>query len=306
MSSPLLQNDSPHLSVVIVNWNAARHLKTCLTSLGQSLRGISSEVLFIDNASEDGSVALVTSCFPWVNVIRNAENLGFVRGNNLGIEHARGSYILFLNPDTEIVDDAIGKLLHFMKERPATGVVGPLLLNSDSTPQNSYFGYPGFWTILVEHILSARLMSWLEKHSTATRGTRRVDVIRGACLMSRLDLVRKVGGMNPHLFMYSEETDLCYKIHRLGFTIEYYPFARVFHYQRGSVSAKPEPFVAYHYLRSRLIFISENYNAVKARLLVGMIIVSLRVRIFIYRLLRSARARDFQEVLDKCNADGLL
>jgi GT2 family glycosyltransferase len=300
------KSDIPLLSIAIVNWNNATYLPACFESLAYTINKISTEVIFVDNASSDESVTLVQTGFPWVKVIHNDTNLGFVRGNNQIIDCARGKYILFLNPDTKIVGDAILKMIEYLELYPTAGVIGPLLLNEDGSPQHSYFGFPGFWSVCIEHLFSARLMYLFETMATGKKAQRRVSVIRGACLLSRLELVRRVGGMNHRMFMYSEETDLCYKIHRLGFDVEYYPQANVYHFQRGSVKFKPEKFIAYHYLRSRLIFISENYNSLKARLLLGIINVSLNTRVIINRFINPDRSLYYRELLAELRSEGLI
>src|SRR5690606_14721059 len=133
------RQDGVLLSVIIVSWNTREELKACLSSLTASRSEVQGPVEFVvvDNASSDGSAAMVEAEFPGIKLLQNGSNLGFARANNQAIRQSKGSYLLLLNSDTELLPGALHQLLHFMDSLPNVGAAGPLLLNSDGSIQPS-------------------------------------------------------------------------------------------------------------------------------------------------------------------------
>ena len=223
------------LSIVIVSWNVRDLLRNCLRSIDAGRGDLRLEVIVVDAASHDGSPAMVGEHFPWVKLIARSDNVGFPRGNNIGLAEALGRYLLLLNPDTEIIGNALTKLLNFLDSQPNVGVVGPQLLNSDGTVQSSRRRFPTLATGLLES-------TWLE--SIAPRAildhyyaadlpddqTAEVDWLMGACLLIRREIYEAVGGMDEDYFMYSEELDYCRRIKEAGWRVVYLPDAQVVHH----------------------------------------------------------------------------
>ena len=127
--------DTPDVSVIIVSWNARRHLLRCLESLTNTAGGSSQEIIVVDNGSTDGSVELLRSQFPQVILIENDNNLGFARANNVGIRESKGHYLCLANSDIIIPEGCMDKLVGFMEENPDVGMAGPRILNPDGTLQ---------------------------------------------------------------------------------------------------------------------------------------------------------------------------
>ncbi|NTU65272.1 MAG: glycosyltransferase family 2 protein, partial [Chloroflexi bacterium] len=128
------------LSIVILNWNVCDLLDRCLASLRSDRYAL--EIIVVDNASRDDSVTMVRTKYPQVTVIANAENRGFAGGNNQGIAAARGRYVMVLNPDTEVLDDAPDRLVVYLDEQADVGAIGPQLLNPDRSIQSSRRRFP--------------------------------------------------------------------------------------------------------------------------------------------------------------------
>lgn len=226
------------LSVVILNWNVRELLDRCLASIRSERYAI--EIAVIDNASTDDSAALVRDKYPQVTLIANEVNRGFTGGNNQGLAAAQGRYVLVLNPDTEIVGEALDRLVDYLEAHPPVGAVGPLLLNPDRSIQPSRRRFP---TVLTGFFES----TWLQ--SLAPRGVLRryymedapanvvqeVDWLTGACTLFRRAVLDRVGGYDEvNFFMYSEELDLCRRIKAAGWRIVYVPDAQVIHYEGRS------------------------------------------------------------------------
>ena len=129
------------ISIIIVAWNVRELLYNCIKSIYEQTQGIKFEVIYVDNASKDGSVEMVVNEFPDVRVLKNRENKGFVAANNQGCEIAQGRYVLLLNSDTIILDNAIAETVKFADENPEAAAVGCKVLNPDGTLQRNCFMY---------------------------------------------------------------------------------------------------------------------------------------------------------------------
>lgn len=236
------------LSIIIVNWNTRDLLAACLDSLAASsfqlpastfnLQTANLETIVVDNASSDGSAAMVCARFPWVQLVVNHENVGFARANNHGIALAQGRYVLLLNSDTELRPGALDALVGFMDAHPASGACGPRLLNADGTLQPGAHPMltPGreLWRLLFLERLHPRATYPMRRWDTAA--PRRVEVIKGAALLLRRSALDQVGPLDDGYFMYTEEVDLCYRLAAVGWELWYVPSAEVVHY--GEASSK--------------------------------------------------------------------
>ncbi len=224
------------LSVLIVNWNSAHYLKPCLSSVYRQVKGIEFEVLVVDNASYDGSADLIKKEFPQATFIQSDKNLGFIRGNNFLFPHSKGKNILLLNPDTEIVGDAIQRLLGYLESLPQAGAIGCRLVNADGAVQtNSIQAFP---TIL-NQLLDADLLRRRFPNSSLWKLTPlyddtgepvEVDSISGACFMIKRTVFEQVGLMSEDYLMYGDDLDLSYKVWIAGYKVYYANHVRVIHY----------------------------------------------------------------------------
>jgi N-acetylglucosaminyl-diphospho-decaprenol L-rhamnosyltransferase len=239
----------PLLSVIIVNWNTRELLARCLESVECSglrarptesstvnLQASSLQTIVVDNSSTDNSTAMVKERYPQVHVIENQENVGFARASNQGIAHATGRYVLLLNPDTKAHPAALETLVAFMETHPRAGACGARLLNVDGSLQPACHPMltPGreFWRLLFLERLWSR--ATYPMHRWDSRTPRRVEVIKGACLMLRRSALDEVGLLDETYFMYTEEVDLCYRLAQAGWELWYVPAAQIVHSGEGS------------------------------------------------------------------------
>ena len=211
------------LSIVIVNWNSADYLRQCLRSIHETVKNLNYEVIVIDNASFDGSEAIIKQEFPSVRFIQSNKNLGFARANNEAFKASSGHSILFLNPDTEVLGDAIEILHGQLRRLPRAGAVGPTLLNSDMTMQTSCIQpFPTICNQALDmEVLRGRfprLKLWgMQALYSDSDIPAVVEVISGACLMVRREVFENIGMFSTDYFMYTEDIDLCYKIRTAGY-----------------------------------------------------------------------------------------
>jgi N-acetylglucosaminyl-diphospho-decaprenol L-rhamnosyltransferase len=226
----------PDLSILIVNWNSRDFLRKCLASLYKETHGLAFEVIVVDNASLDGAAELVAAEFPKVRFIQSETNLGFARANNLAFEFSAGKAILLLNPDTEIIGDAIPRMLAALNSTADAGVVGCKLLNTDLSIQTPCI--KRFPTILGE-ILSiewlrlrwprCRLWSIEPLFSNSPKPVC-VDAVSGACQLIPRDVYQAVGGLNAKYFMYAEDIEISATALRQGRKTYYVGSASIIHH----------------------------------------------------------------------------
>jgi GT2 family glycosyltransferase len=234
--------ESPEISVVIVAWNAKRYLELCLNSLVEAPPRRSMEVFVVDNASSDGTAEMVESVYPWVKLIKSAENLGFSRGNNVAIRQCQGRYIALVNPDVIVFPRCLDALAGFLDENPKAGNVGPRVFNPDMTQQSTCRRFPTLWN----NFCSATHLGSIFKGSRFFAGehmfyfphdrTLQVDVIVGCFSMIRRQAFDEVGLLDDGLFMYGDDVDWCRRARNAGWEVFFYPGARAIH-DRGKTTA---------------------------------------------------------------------
>jgi len=256
------------LSIIIVNWNTQDILLQCLESVEADLAvsELATEVIVVDNASTDNSVKLVKEKFPWVDLIENSENVGFAAANNQAIEQSSGRYVLLLNSDTEVKPRALQILYNYLDAHPQAGAAGSQLLNPDGTLQTSCYPFPTLsrelWRLLHLDVLWSygvyHMANW------DTESPREVEVIQGASLLLRRAALDQVGLLDDRYFMYTEEVDLCYRLHQGGWQLYWVPKSKVVHY--GGQSTKQVPTKMFLCLyQSKLIFLRKHYGWLAAQ-----------------------------------------
>lgn len=218
-------------SVIIVNFNTKELLKNCLSSVFSQV-GLKFEVWVVDNGSEDGSVQMVEAEFPKVRLIRNKENLGFAKANNLALRKAEGNFLFLLNSDTILEDFALAKNLDFLKRNSQVGALGIKILNSDGSPQPSVGKFYSLINVFLMLFGGGKLGLGRSSPSKISE----VDWVSGAAIILRKEVLEKVGFLDENFFMYMEEVEWCYRIKKAGFKIVFYPEVKIVHYTRGSGS----------------------------------------------------------------------
>jgi GT2 family glycosyltransferase len=230
------------ISVVIVAWNAKRYLEMCLESLETAPPRRSYEVIVVDNASADDTVKMVEERFPWVRLIKSNENLGFSRGNNVGIRQCQGRYIALVNPDAIVLPGCLDALADFLDQNPKVGNVGPRVLNPDMTLQSSCRRFPTLWnnfcsaTGLASMFKGSRLFAGEHMFYFSYDRTMAVSVIVGCFSMIRREAFDAVGLLDENLFMYGDDVDWCRRCWNAGWRVMFFPGAQAIH-DRGKTTA---------------------------------------------------------------------
>lgn len=230
------------VSVIIVNWNTKDKLNDCLKSIYRQASKLMYEVIVVDNASGDGSAEMVKREFPEAILLQNDENKGFAAANNIGMAVAQGRYILLLNSDTIVLDNAIGQVVSFADSYPESAVVGCKVLNPDGTLQRTCFMFPSLLNMLLSSTYLYKLfprskffgrerMTWWDRDDV-----REVDVATGCFMLVRCEAIKQIGLLDERFFLYGEETDWCYRFKKVGWKIVFAPVGRIIHFGGASSS----------------------------------------------------------------------
>ena len=289
---------SSDLAIIIVSHNTRDMLRACLCSVKEAMTRLSgnAQVWVVDNASSDGSPEMVRTEFPRTCVLAQASNLGFAAGNNVALRklgfatagQQGPDYVLFLNPDTELLGEALDQMVEVLRTTADAGVAGASLVYPDGSFQDSAFHFPTLWQIWFDFVpWPSRLLdtSLNGRYSRSVYGAGRPFVIDhplGAALMARAQVIRQIGLMDEGFFMYAEEIDWCMRVKQAGWEVYCVPAAQIVHHSGGSTRQfRDEMFIALW--RSRFRLFEKHYGMFfnyAARLLVqlGLEVESRRAR----------------------------
>ena len=292
-------------SVIIVNWNSKQYLMKCLESIYRHTHGFSSELIVVDNASSDGTAAELRKRYPDVKLIEGKGNVGFAKGNNIGIAASSGRYVCLVNPDVEFLEDCLSKLCRYMDANDKVGICGPKILNKDGSVQYSCREYPTLWNNLCfalglhrvfprSALFSNELMSYFDHNEL-----REVEALSGCFMVVRREAMKEVGLMDDAFFMYSEDVDWCKRFHNEGWKVVFNPEAKAIHYGGGSME-NTSLWSTVQQERALMQYWSKHHGAIKTTLL--------RVILFIKHALRFVQSALFYVIRPadrKQSMDGL-
>lgn len=235
-----MKKSNCQISVVIISFNGIEFIDECLSTTFESLKGIDSEVIVVDNASTDGTIGLIKSRYPQAELIQNHTNLGFARAVNQGLDVAQGRFIFLLNQDTRTINGAIPRLAERMARDERIGTIGPRFVGFDGKLQKSARAFPRYRDLFFEftglaylfpesRVFSRWKMDWFD-HLTE----KEVDQPMGAALMIRREAIDNVGGFDESFGIFFNDVDFCRRVKESGFVNLYFPEAIVAHYVGGS------------------------------------------------------------------------
>ena len=284
------------ISVVIVNYNVKAFLEQCLMAIERARHSYRVEVFVVDNASVDGSQAMIKKRFPQVNLIENHKNLGFAKANNQALRQTKGKYVLILNPDTLIQEDTLLALKNFLDEHADVGAVGCKLINPDGTFQaGSRRSFPTPWVAFTKIVgLSnffprSRLFGQYNMTYLDPDKEGEIGVLSGSLMMVRKEIIDQVGYFDEDYFMYGEDIDLCYRIRKSGWKIFYVPKTKAIHYKGESTKKGEFSFIANFYA-AMLIFANKHFKghySFLLRFLLTLGIYSRATAAYLWRMLKN-------------------
>lgn len=260
------------LSIIIVSWNVADLLAACLDSiLNNTPDGLAVEIIVVDSASSDDTVARVQEHYPQIKLLPQAENLGFTRCNNIGLAASTGRYVMLLNPDTEILDNALALMVHYLDENSDVGLIGPRTLNADGSTQSTRRRFPSLPVLFLEStwlqpfapksLLNAYYMTDAPDDATFD-----IDWAQGSALMARRAVYEQIGGLDEGYIMYSEEVDWCKRARDAGWRVVYLGAARIIHHG-GQSSQQVAARSHIHFQQSKLRYTRKYHGRLMAQVL---------------------------------------
>lgn len=283
------------ISIIIVNYNVKFFLEQCIRSVYQAQNGLSIEVIVVDNHSIDGSVTMVKEKFPEVILIENFTNQGFSKANNQGIKLAKGKYILLLNPDTVLQEDTLLKCFQFMETHPDAGALGvkmfdgkgnflPESKRSLPTPSVAFYKIFGLSKIFPKSKIFGKYhLGYLDNDAI-----HKVEVLSGAFMFIRKEVLDKIGGLDEDYFMYGEDIDLSYRIMKARYSNYYFPYTSIIHYKGESTKKSSVNYVIVFY-KAMIIFADKHFSTAYARFFHFLIYMAIYLRAgisVVYRILK--------------------
>ncbi|MFO7693751.1 MAG: glycosyltransferase family 2 protein [Vicinamibacterales bacterium] len=261
------------LSIVIVNWNVRSLLRDCLASLEADCAADAGEVIVVDNDSRDGSAAMVRSEFPWVTLIESGGNIGYSRGNNLGLSRASGDWLLLLNPDTLVPAGSLRRLLGFADAHPDAGAFAPLQYDGAGRIQyEAAVRFPTVWNVLCDFtLLSAafprsRWFNGRKLGDWAHDEDREVPAVSGAAMLIRRSVWERLGGLDEAMFCV-EDMDYCRRIRNAGWRVWYVAAAPIVHYGRSSIVQQRQAWQRQAMLQSFWVYRCKHFGRTSGRTL---------------------------------------
>lgn len=213
------------ISIVIVTYNSKKTIRSCIDSVLKYTPGC--EIIVVDNASKDNTAQLVKRYKQKVMLVKSNTNLGFSKGNNLGVRYAACEYLVFLNPDTEVEEEAFTKIKDVLEKNKGFGLVGPRLIYPDGSSQYTVRNLPTISAAFKQYILKGK--DAYDFYDPQCIDLCEVESVVGACMIIKKDTFLKIGGFDEKYFLYYEDLDLCRKIRANGLKIGYLPLVNVKH-----------------------------------------------------------------------------
>ncbi len=276
------------LSVIILNYNVEYFLELCLRSVVAATINLKAEIIVVDNNSKDGSCEMVKRLFPDVILISNKKNLGFSKGNNIGVSKAKGEYLCILNPDTVVAEDTFIKLLDFSENKKQLGIVGCQLINGKGLflPESKR----NIPTVKVSLKKMIGLSKSYYANNLSQSGIGKVSILVGAFMLINKQVYNAVGGFDEDYFMYGEDIDLSYKILKAGYSNYYYGATTVIHY-KGESTLKDKKY-AERFFGAMQIFYKKHFK----HNLIFDAVVWLGIKVaFAFRKTRKVKSNDITQ-----------
>lgn len=268
----------PLVTVIYVNWNCEEELLESVASVQEQTLAVPYEIVVVDNASPNGLGRLDQA--DGIRLVRSPRNGGFGAGCNLGAQHARGKYLLFLNPDTRLLNDTIAVLVHFMEAHAGAAIAGPMVVTGKG--EISFEAARSLPTLANEFLQHSTLAFRFPRSRWAGRpflsdwdhrSTREVEAVLGACMLTRKSFFEEVGGFDEKFFLYSEELDLCHRLRLANHSVWYVHDALILHKERQSTMLFFSSLnrVILQNIKSQYYYFRKNHGSAKALTWRGMI-----------------------------------
>ena len=289
------------LSVIILNYNVRYFLEQCVLSVQKALENIDGEIIVIDNNSSDDSCAMMKELFPNIKLIENKENLGFPKGNNIGVAQAKGEYICILNPDTVLAEDTFEKILNFVTlsavEVPNSeiGIIGCKLIDGTGNflPESKR-GIPTPWVAFTKifglYKISNVFGKYYAQHLTEDNSGK-VEILVGAFMVMKRELYNEIGGFDENCFMYSDDIDLSYMAIKKGKINYYFHETTVIHY-KGESTVRDEKYMK-RFQEAMNFFYSKHFKKS------FIFDIFMKMGAFVFSLMKKNQSKEIKRTIDE-------
>lgn len=269
------------LSIIILSYNTRDLLRRCLVSIYKKISSATFEVIVVDNASKDESADMINKDFPKVRVIKNKENFGFSKGNNIGASKAKGSNLFFINSDTELLRDNISEAIDYLKKDKTVGAIGGSLLNKNGSLQRSFANFYNLINITLM-LFGGDRAELLNGRSDSIKD---VDWVSGGFMLIKKDAFNKVVGFDENLFMYIEDMELCYRLKKYGYRVIYYPYLKAIHLGQGSSNRE---FAILHIYKGLLYYYRKHKSSFEYIILKSLLITKASISLLVGIITRNS------------------
>lgn len=288
------------LSIIIVNYNTHEYLRNCLDSLLTHTENLEFEVFVVDNNSPDRYIEKFPGLYPGVKFLFKLVNDGFGAGCNYGLRYSAGKYILFLNPDVIINNNAIHTLYKFIESNPDIAVISPIYGGACEDIKFTSGSFPGYlWEVTeaLGNIFMKLYCKWFEEDKSDIKFPFEVNWVMGSFMMCNKSVLNNLKGFDENFFLYYEDIDLQLRIKKLGFKIYYHPGAQIEHVKRSSVRTfDGENTYYYHMTRSNLIYMYKHFGFFKRNIIRSLHLFGIIIRILSLPLRKVYREKKKQKL----------
>ncbi len=286
---------SVKLDIIVITYNSAQYIEECLESIKKTASELNPGIIVVDNASEDNTVDLVEKKYPEILAVKSDENLGYAAAINLGVSKSYAEALIISNPDVIYQEGAISNLLDTIEKNDEVGVAGPQQVFRDGSWQNSYSDFPGFRLGFLELFFVKSFQRGLRakfwKKLPIDRFTKDVDYVDGAVMAVRREVFEKIGGFDEDYFLFTEETDFCYRLKKTGFVVIFQPNAKVIHFRGGTdeqFSANEK--IAGFLIESKILFCRKHYSPFHTRAYIRLEYMQTGLKIIFYKIIRNLKS----------------
>ena len=268
--------DELDMSISIVSYNDRDFLEPFLTSIYETTKGISFEVLVVCNGTADGTADMIREKYPQVDLVVNSRNRFFTYATNQNLARARGDFIVYLSSDTLVSDHSFQPMVEMLREDPMIGVIGPLIYDFDGNVHSPGQKFPTVFASILDlvgfHKRFPMNRLWLARHyrSRDPFQTFDVDSVSGACLMTRRSVLEQVGLLDEHLVMFYDEHDFCRRVREHGLRVTHCGMAEIWHYGHGTCRRAPSELIS-RLMQDSFFYLHRKYYGVLAYLLLRAI-----------------------------------
>ena len=284
---------NPDISIIIVNYNVKQFILNCLNSIynNKNNLNITFEVIVVDNHSSDGSIDAIINNYPQVILIKNSKNTGFPTANNQAFKIAKGKYIFMLNPDTEIVDDALVKPKNYLDNNQKINIACPKLLNTDKSIQYSVWRFPKIKYIIAEMFYLNKFIKDKYYFDKNFNQSFEVESMSGAAMIFRKGLLKTIGYLDENMF-WIEDIDFCYRIHKKNMKIIYLPQAEIIHHI-GQSAKKNYNISIYNQTFNKIKFYKKYHSIPETVVVVVISVFNVLTRFFVFLFLSPFKKKYF-------------